>query len=79
MARRGPRTRPRPPSPQPESEREEDADGSYDVYFAPKPPAGHEGNWVQAVPGKAWWVILGLYGPLQPWFDKTCLPGKSNR
>ncbi|MGB5810989.1 MAG: DUF1254 domain-containing protein, partial [Polyangiales bacterium] len=30
------------------------ADGSYDVYFGPKPPKGKEGNWLQTVPGKSW-------------------------
>jgi len=49
-------------------------DGSYDVYFGPNAPAGKAGNWVQTVPGKAWWVIFRLYGPLQPWFDKTWRP-----
>jgi hypothetical protein len=28
------------------------ADGSVDVYFGPKAPAGQEGNWIQTVPGK---------------------------
>ena len=28
------------------------ADGSVTVYFAPKAPAGQEGNWVQTVPGQ---------------------------
>lgn len=51
------------------------ADGSYDIYFAPKAPAGKDGNWVQTVPGKGWNTILRLYGPLQPWFDKTWRPG----
>ena len=50
------------------------ADGSYDVYFGPKPLVGHENNWVQTVPGKSWWVILRLYGALEPWFDKTWQP-----
>ena len=27
------------------------ADGSVDVYFGPKAPAGKENNWVQTVPG----------------------------
>ena len=27
-------------------------DGSVDVYFGPKPPAGKEKNWVQTVPGR---------------------------
>lgn len=51
------------------------ADGSYDVYFAPEAPKGQQDNWVQTVPGKSWWVILRLYGPLEPWFDKSWQPG----
>lgn len=51
-------------------------DGSYDVYFGPKVPKGQENNWVQTVPGKGWSVILRLYGPLEPWFDKTWRPGE---
>ena len=46
-------------------------DGSYNVYFGPKAPAGQENNWVQTVPGKGWNMIFRLYGPLEPWFDKT--------
>jgi hypothetical protein len=52
------------------------ADGSYDVYFSPKAPAGQEGNWVQTIPGKSFFVILLIYGPLQPWFDKSWKPGE---
>uniref|UniRef100_I2Q5F0 DUF1254 domain-containing protein n=1 Tax=Desulfovibrio sp. U5L TaxID=596152 RepID=I2Q5F0_9BACT len=52
------------------------ADGSVDVSFGPKAPAGKEQNWVQTVPGKGWNVILRLYGPLEPWFDKTWRPGE---
>ena len=33
-----------------------------------------ESNWVQTVPGKAWFTILRLYGPLKSWFDKTWKP-----
>jgi hypothetical protein len=50
-------------------------DGSYTIWFGPAPPAGHEGNWVQTMPGKGWNVLLRLYGPLQEWFDKTWMPG----
>ena len=46
-------------------------DGSIDVYFGPYAPDGREGNWVQTVPGKGWFVILRLYSPLQPFFDKS--------
>jgi hypothetical protein len=52
------------------------ADTSVDVYFGPKPPPGKESNWVQTWSGKGWNVILCLYGPLQPWFDKTWRPGE---
>ncbi|QQO32549.1 DUF1254 domain-containing protein [Bradyrhizobium diazoefficiens] len=52
------------------------ADGSVDVYFGPKAPAGKEKNWVQTVPGKGWNTILRLYGPLDPWFSKTWRPGE---
>ena len=51
------------------------ADGSYTVWFGPEPPAGKEGNWVQTMPGKSWNVLLRLYGPLEPWFDKSWKPG----
>jgi hypothetical protein len=51
------------------------ADGSVDVYFGPKAPAGVENNWVQTIPGKGWFMILRLYGPLEAWFDKTWRPG----
>jgi hypothetical protein len=52
------------------------ADGSYDIYFAPKPPKGKEGNWLQTIPGKSWFIILRLYGPLKPWIDKTWRPSE---
>jgi hypothetical protein len=52
------------------------SDGSVDIYFGPKAPAGKEKNWVQTVPGKGWNVILRLYGPLEPWFKKTWRPGE---
>ncbi len=51
-------------------------DGSVDVYFGSAAPAGKEKNWVQTVPGKGWNTILRLYGPLEPWFDKTWRPGE---
>jgi len=51
------------------------ADGSFDVYFSPKAPAGKEGNWLQTVPGKSWFAILRMYGPLEPWINKTWRPG----
>lgn len=36
----------------------------------PEPPTdGH--NWIQTLPGKSWFGMIRLYGPLEPWFDKT--------
>jgi len=52
------------------------ADGSYDVYFGPKAPAGKENNWIQTMPGKGWSTLLRLYSPLKPWYDKTWRPGE---
>jgi hypothetical protein len=52
------------------------SDGSYDVYFGPKAPAGKEKNWLKTIPGKSWFIILRMYGPLQPWIDKTWRPGE---
>ncbi len=55
---------------------QKNADGSYDVYFAPKAPSLREGNWLQTIPGKSWFAILRMYGPLEPWINKTWRPGE---
>jgi hypothetical protein len=55
---------------------EKNADGSFNIYFAPKAPAGKEDNWLQTVPGKSWFVILRMYGPLEPWLNKTWRPSE---
>jgi len=52
------------------------ADGSIDLYFGPKAPSGKEANWIETIPGKGWCTIFRLYGPLEPWFDKTWRPGE---
>jgi len=51
-------------------------DGSIDLYFGPKAPAGKEANWTQTVPGKGWFSLLRLYSPTEAWFDKTWRPGE---
>jgi hypothetical protein len=53
----------------------ENDDGSVDLFFGPSAPEGKESNWIQTVPGKGWFLILRLYSPLEPWFDKTWRPG----
>jgi len=51
---------------------ETNADGSTDVWFGPAVPKGvNKANWVQTIPGKGWNVLFRLYGPLEPWFDKS--------
>ena len=51
-------------------------DNSVDVFFGPVVSPGKEANWIQTIPGKGWFVMLRLYGPLEPWFDKTWRPGE---
>lgn len=51
---------------------EVNADGSTTVYVGPKLPAGvKDGNWIQSIPGKGYFVCLRLYSPLEPFFDKS--------
>ena len=51
-------------------------DGSYDIYFAPKAPEGFENNWLETIPDKGWFVALRMYGPLDPWIEKTWRPSE---
>lgn len=51
------------------------ADGGVTVWFGPKPPAGNDANWVQTMPGRGFFTVMRLYGPLEPWFKKTWQPG----
>jgi len=61
------------PSPAAEAE----SDGSTVVYFSPtRPDDVPPSNWIQTDPDKGWFVILRLYSPLQPFFDKTWQPGE---
>ena len=54
-------------------------DGSTTIYFGPEAPGGREANWIQTVPGKGWFTILRLYGPLRSWFDESWRPGEIER
>jgi hypothetical protein len=45
-----------------------------DLYFGPKAPAGQEGQWIQTIPGKGWFVYFRIYGPEQPAFDGSWKP-----
>ncbi len=50
-------------------------DGSVTVWVGPEAPKGKDGNWIQTMPGKSYNMMLRLYGPLEPWFDKSWRPG----
>jgi hypothetical protein len=48
------------------------ADGSVDLYFGPQAPAGKpQANWIKTIPGKGWFTYFRLYGPTQPYFDRS--------
>ena len=47
------------------------ADGSIDVYFGPKAPAGQEPNWIYTVADREWFAIFRFYGPQKPLLEKT--------
>jgi hypothetical protein len=54
-----------------------DADGSTTIYFGPTKPAdAKEGNWIQTVPGKGWFMLLRLYSPLESFFTKAWRPSE---
>ncbi len=55
------------------------ADGSTDIYFGPEAPANGSKNWIRTVPKKGFFVILGLYGPKQEFFDKAWVPSDVER
>lgn len=51
---------------------EKNADGAVDLYFGPKAPEGKPAtNWIKTIPGKGWFTYFRLYGPTQPFFDRT--------
>ncbi len=50
---------------------QKNADGSVDIYFAPRAPDGQETNWVPTIGGRQFEVMFRLYGPEKPLFDKT--------
>lgn len=47
------------------------ADGSVDIYFGPKAPAGQELNWVSTASGRPWISAFRFYGPEKAVFAKT--------
>jgi hypothetical protein len=54
-----------------------DAGGVTTLVFGPtRPPGVPAGNFIQTTPGRAYFAALRLYGPLEPFFDKSWRPGE---
>jgi hypothetical protein len=56
----------------------QNADGSVDIDFGPTQPANAK-NYIRTLPQKGFFVILRLYGPTQPFFDKVWKPDDMQR
>ena len=50
---------------------QKNADGSVDIYFAPKAPQSKASNWVPTSAAGKFEVLFRLYGPEKPLFEKT--------
>jgi hypothetical protein len=50
---------------------QKNADGSVDVYFGPKSPAGKQSNWVPTDPKRQFELLFRCYGPKKELFDKV--------
>jgi hypothetical protein len=52
-------------------ELQKNTDGSVDVYFGPKAPAGKDSNWVPTDPVRKFELMFRLYAPKKEFFDKV--------
>lgn len=52
------------------AEVQKNADGSIDVYFGPKSPAGKESNWVPTDPQRGFELMFRVYAPKPEFFEK---------
>lgn len=50
---------------------QKNTDGSVDLYFGPKAPAGKESNWIPTNPERGFELMARFYGPEKDFFDKT--------
>jgi hypothetical protein len=46
-------------------------DGSVDLYFGSRPPAGHEHNWIATGAGEPWFLSFRFHDPLKQVLDKS--------
>ncbi len=53
------------------AEVQKNADGSVDLYFGPKAPAGKESNWIPTDPARKFEMMFRLYAPTKALFDKA--------
>jgi hypothetical protein len=57
-----------------------DSRGATSLVFGPSQPTGvARGNFIQTVSGRSYFAMLRLYGPLEPFFDKSWRPGEIER
>jgi hypothetical protein len=56
-------------------ELQKNADGSVDIYFGPRSPAGKESNWIPTDSKGRFEILARFYGPEKPLFDKTWVLG----
>ena len=54
-----------------DKELHKNADGTVDIYFGPKPPAGQASNWLYTQTGEKWFPWFRVYGPEKAIFDKS--------
>jgi hypothetical protein len=59
------------PGPSSQTKMRPNADGSVDLWFAPRAPAGAQDNWIRTIPGQAFFATFRLYGPLDLVLDGT--------
>lgn len=53
------------------AELQKNADGSVDIWFGPKPPAGKDSNWIPTDPKRQFELMFRFYAPTKSLFDKT--------
>ena len=52
-------------------ELQKNADGSVDLYFGPKAPAGKDANWIPTDPSRKFELMARFYAPTKPLLEKA--------